>query len=133
MEIRPVLREAVDRGASDLHLTVGSAPVLRVNGSLVPLDMRRLCRDDTENLARQLLPQEKLQVFQELGEIDVSHVDRELGFFRANIYRQRQLTGIALRLFCHEMPTVESLGLPGATGGMWPGIRLNGAVGSVSV
>jgi len=114
MNINLLLQQAISAGASDLHLTVGVSPVLRVNGNLIHMDAPTLTWDDTENLARQLLPDNKQAVLEELGEVDVSYSHGDLGFFRVNVYRQRGAIGIALRLLNTEVASIKALELPEA-------------------
>ncbi len=114
MNINDILRQAVARGASDLHVTVGHPPILRVDGSLKRLDMPILSWDDTENLARQLLTEDKFSQFTAQGEVDISYSNHKLGHFRASVYRQREAVGIAVRLLNNEISSFEALGLPPA-------------------
>ncbi|RJX28005.1 MAG: type IV pilus twitching motility protein PilT [Dethiobacter sp.] len=112
MDIDDLLRQAVDRKASDLHLTVGAPPILRLNGALTPVNTLPLKLEDTRALAEQMLNKEEYNSFQEKGEVDLSYSITGVGRFRVNIYRQRGTVSIAARVLNTEIPTISSLGLP---------------------
>ena len=112
MNIEELLQTAVRRHASDLHLTVGIPPTLRVNGNLVALDYPRLNLNDTMQLLDSMLSDERRQLFQETGEIDFSYAIRGLSRFRVNAFRQRGSVAVAIRLVAEEIPSIEQLGLP---------------------
>ena len=112
MNINQLLKQAVDRGASDLHITAHAAPTLRLHGQLTRLDTPPLGPEDTLGMARQILTLEKFQVLEKLGEVDVSYSSPELGNFRVNVYYQRGSVGIACRVIDLQIPTIDRLGLP---------------------
>ena len=114
-QINHLLQAAVERNASDLHLTVSLPPLLRLQGDLVPLegmDGLPLEPADTAALAGQIMDQKQGKIFEEQGEIDLAYSCPGLARFRVNIYRQRGSTGIAMRVINTEIPTLESLHLP---------------------
>jgi len=117
MDITELLQQAVEAGASDLHLTVESPPVLRINGALRPLGDRHLTPSDTQNMLDALLADDLRRRFQEQGEVDFSHGLPEAGRFRVNAYRQRGSVALALRVIPTQIMTVEDLGLPSAVVG----------------
>ncbi len=109
-----LLRLCVDEGASDLHLSVGSPPVLRLNGRLVKLELPALAGDDTETLARAITSDANLQRVNEVGGVDFGFTFREASRFRVSVYRQKGYLGLALRLVPRRMLSLEEIGLPPA-------------------
>lgn len=107
-----LLREVCERGASDLHLTVGLPPMLRVDGSLVRMTYRPLGPNDTQRLVYDILTNEQVEKFERTRELDFSYGVRGVGRFRVNVYRQRGSLGAALRSIPDQVPTFEQLGLP---------------------
>ncbi|MGE5571931.1 MAG: type IV pilus twitching motility protein PilT [Bacteroidota bacterium] len=113
MSIEELLRLAAGNGASDLHITTGLPPVLRVVGSLRPIaDASPLSPQDAEALVVALMGEEHQRVFKEQGQVDFSYGLAGVGRFRVNAYRQRGTCGAAIRLIPHEVPRVADLGLP---------------------
>ncbi len=84
-----LLRLVVDEGASDLHLSVGAPPALRLNGRLVKLELRALSPEDTETLARAITSDANLQRVNEEGSVDFGFSFREQNRFRVSVYRQK--------------------------------------------
>ncbi|MDX6646519.1 MAG: twitching motility protein PilT [Miltoncostaeaceae bacterium] len=101
-----------ERGASDLHLTVGAPPVIRLNGSLLRLDLPVLRPQDTRELIYGILNQDQRQRLEENLEIDFAYAVPARGRFRVNAYYQRAALGAALRAVPTAMKTVEELHLP---------------------
>lgn len=114
MGINNLLLEAVKRNASDLHITVGMPPILRIDGELVQLQLPALDLKACENMARQLISAEKYKKFEVDGEVDTPYVIPDKGLFRVNCYHQRGTVGIAIRILPEKIFTVEDLGLPKA-------------------
>lgn len=114
MHINDLLELAVVRGASDLHIMAETAPLLRVNGELITLNMPPFTADDTLKLAGQILDTEKLNMLEQLGEVDLSTECRDLSYFRVNIYYQRGTVSIACRVVGIRIPTIDELNLPGS-------------------
>ena len=106
------LREMVDRGASDLHLTAESPPLIRVSGKLCPLKHPPLTATDTKNLGYSLLTEAQKKVFEETNELDFSFGIKGLSRFRGNLFQQKGAVGGAFRLIPFEIPPLERLGLP---------------------
>lgn len=99
--------------ASDLHLTVGLPPMVRVNGDLARLPgLAALMPADTEALAGQLLTPRQLEVFGQSGNIDFSRGLAGAGRFRINVYRQRSSVALAIRLIPVGVPGLAELGVP---------------------
>ena len=107
-----LLQSAVIEGASDLHLTVGQPPVLRLHGDLVRMDLPRLTPVDTSEMFDEVVPDWQRDNFNELGEVDFSLSFPGIGRFRVNAFRQRGTIGIACRLIPQAIPSIDSLGLP---------------------
>jgi len=107
-----LLRITVERGASDLHLTVGLPPMLRISGRLMPTEFKRLVPDDTKRLIYSILNDKQKEAFEKNWELDCSHGVRGFGRFRINVYRQRGVVGAALRAIASNIPTREELNLP---------------------
>jgi twitching motility protein PilT len=111
--IDDLLEHMVARGASDLHVAVGSAPVIRLNGRLDRLeDFPRLTPDDTQRLLYRILSTEQQKHLEVKRQIDVSHSIPGLARFRVNVYFQRESLGAAFRMIPTELKTLEDLGLP---------------------
>lgn len=113
MRIDHIVDEGVRRVASDIHLTVGIPPTLRINGDLIPFGDEKLTTEDTEDLVKQALTENQFAVLQERGELDFSYSSPGKGRFRVNAYLQRGSFGMALRIIPLDIPTMQQLGLPG--------------------
>ncbi len=111
-DLTELLTDMIQRGASDLHLTVGSPPQIRVDGDLVPLNLPRLMPDDTKELAYGVLTESQRAEFEKFSELDLSFGIKGLSRFRANVFRQRDCVAMALRRIPFEILTFEKLNLP---------------------
>src|SRR5262245_9883598 len=113
MHVNDLLAIATERKASDLHLKVGSHPVIRVNGILQPLaEMKRLMQEDTIAMAFSIMSGRQKQKFKENYEIDIAYSVPGLGRFRVNIFQQRGTVGLVLRVIPARIFTFEDLFLP---------------------
>src|SRR5574338_1366044 len=113
MELIDLLTTAVRAGASDLHLKVGSYPMMRVSGSLLPISTQaRVETGDTAAIAAAMLTPEQREKFERLREIDLAHSQSGLGRFRVNIFQQRGSIGIVMRVIPTKVPTIDELNLP---------------------
>ncbi|MBI3647184.1 MAG: PilT/PilU family type 4a pilus ATPase [Actinobacteria bacterium] len=112
MDISELLRFTIERGASDLHLKVGSVPFIRVDGELQPTQFATLTATDTEVFARELMSEHKRREFEESNEADLGYTFPGVGRFRVNVFRQRSVVGLAVRRVRSEIPTFEELRLP---------------------
>src|SRR5687767_2459438 len=113
MNIDDLLKAAVTGGASDLHLKVGSYPMMRVNGTLVvAAEDRRLDRADTEAMANAILSDDQKEKFRIAQEVDLAYSIAGLGRFRCNVFQQRGTVGLVLRLIPTRIKTIDELGLP---------------------
>lgn len=107
-----LLHQAVTSGASDLHITVGVPPILRINGTLVRTEHSVLTVQDTKDLFTNITTSEQQLYFEEHGEIDFSFAIFGLSRFRVNAFRQRGSTALVIRVVNENVPTLESLGHP---------------------
>ena len=113
MNINDLLGTAVAAGASDLHLKVGSYPVMRVNGELMVVsEEKRLDRADTEAIAAAIMGSDHAEKFREFQEVDLAYGVPGLGRFRANVFRQRGSVGLVLRIIPFRIQSIDELGLP---------------------
>ncbi|WP_092282070.1 type IV pilus twitching motility protein PilT [Caldicoprobacter faecalis] len=112
MDIYDILRKAVELKCSDVHISVGMPPAVRLNGSLMRIADEPLTSDQTQQFARALLNDEQWEVFQEKGEIDFSLSIAGVHRFRVNAYKQRGSCSLAIRLVNSRIPSFEELGLP---------------------
>jgi twitching motility protein PilT len=113
MDLNQLLHIAVASGASDLHLKVGSYPMMRISGVLtVASEERRLDRADTEAFAGALLSPELREKFQRSQEVDLAYSVAGMGRFRCNVFQQRGTIGLVLRVIPTRIRTIDELGLP---------------------
>ena len=113
MHVNDLLRLAVESGASDLHLKVGSYPMLRVRGVLVPaLSDKRVDHEDMVAMAATVLPTTSRERFKEQHEVDLAYSVNGLGRFRCNAFQQRGTIGMSFRVIPMKAATIEDLALP---------------------
>jgi twitching motility protein PilT len=117
-DLAAVLDEVVTLGASDLHLTGGAPPMVRVAGELTPLDgYRTLTGPEIQAALWAVLTQKQRETFERNLELDCSYALPGRARFRVNVYRQRGNVGAALRLIPSEIKPLEQLGIPEMVGG----------------
>ncbi|MGE5527885.1 MAG: type IV pilus twitching motility protein PilT [Patescibacteria group bacterium] len=113
MELDRLLRETVNAGASDLHLTAGLPPVLRIHGELNPIPNEpAVTAAELETALFGLLSEDQRALLRRDGQVDLSVGVRGLARFRVNIYRQRSTYASVMRVIPTEIQTLEMLGLP---------------------
>ncbi len=112
VSMRDLLVAMAERSASDLHITAGAAPTLRVHGHLVALDYPPLDGEQTKALAYSLINAEQRERFESNHELDFSYGVVGLSRYRVNVYRQRGAVGVALRSIPHQPKSFQELGLP---------------------
>ena len=115
MELNPLLRRAVELGASDIHLKVGVPPILRRDGSLGPLEEAPLVSDhDVESVLEAVGKRapDRLAMFHDTGDLDVAYQEEDLPRFRVNAFRQRGHISFAFRVIPKNVPNFEMLNLP---------------------
>lgn len=112
-----VLREMVAMGASDVHLTTGVSPMVRVSGRLVPLEQFPvITQEPLRRVIYSILTQRQREQFEANLELDLSYAVRGLARFRVNVYQQRESIGAALRVIPYEIKPLEELGIPPVVG-----------------
>jgi len=112
--LHQLLHTMMEQRASDLHITTGSPPQLRIDGRLIPLKTANLLPDNTRELCQQALTDLQKDILAKNHEVDCSFGVPNLGRFRANVYYQRGAVAGAFRFIPFEIPPLESLGLPAA-------------------
>jgi twitching motility protein PilT len=110
--LHQLLKAMIEKGASDLHITTGSPPQLRIDGSLVPLKMDPLGPADTKRLCYSILTEEQKVRFEKENELDLSFGVKSLARFRSNLFIQRGAVAGAFRAIPFKILTIEELGLP---------------------
>src|SRR5512140_423578 len=113
MQIDDLLRTAMDRKASDLHLKVGNYPHIRIDGDLVALsDQPRVAAEDMLNMAFSMMSNRQKQKFKETAELDMAYGVAGLGRFRVNVFQQRGNVGLVLRVIPTKIKPLEELYMP---------------------
>lgn len=112
LDINEMLEEVIKRGASDLHITVGVPPVLRVNGVLKRMDQPRLTSNDTREMVYSILTAKQRETLETNLEFDLSYSVPGSARFRVNAYFQRNSVGAAFRIIPYRIKTIEELQLP---------------------
>src|ERR1700691_5182048 len=110
--LHQLLRTMVEKGASDLHITTNTPPLLRIDGSIVPLRLPALGPVETKQLCFSVLSEEQRAQFEKSNELDLSFGVKGLARFRANIYQQRGAVAAAFRAIPFKVQSFEELGLP---------------------
>ena len=110
--IEELLTKAKEKGASDLHITVGIPPKYRVNGELQDMSCSKLLPADTHAILMPMIPERLRVVLEDKGEVDFSYSIPNLGRYRVNIFKQRGSYAAAIRLVGTSIPTPEDLGVP---------------------
>jgi twitching motility protein PilT len=113
MDIFDLLKETVDAKASDLHITVGVPPVMRINGNLRRYGDVSLTPKDTATYTRQILNETQQAELEKNGEVDLSSFLPGIARFRVNAYKQRGSNALAIRIVSISAPTLDDLGFPG--------------------
>jgi len=112
IEMPDLLQLVVDEGASDLHITVGVPPMLRMNGSLTPLDTPPLKPEDTERLMKAITSDGRRVEISEKGGVDFGFSFGEASRFRVSVFKQKGSYGMVLRTISNTLLTLEDIGLP---------------------
>ncbi|HEY6508571.1 MAG TPA: PilT/PilU family type 4a pilus ATPase [Vicinamibacterales bacterium] len=113
MHVNDLLKIAVEHGASDLHLKVGTFPMMRVRGELVPAsDAKRLEHEEMVAMAAAVLPVAQREKFKEQHEVDLAYGVAGLGRFRCNAFQQRGTIGLIFRIIPRGVATIDALLLP---------------------
>ncbi len=112
ISLHQLLKLMIERGASDLHITTGTPPQIRIDGRLVPLDMPALAPADSKRICYSVLTDAQKHRFEEESELDLSFGVKDLSRFRANIFMQRGAVAAAFRAIPIKILSFEQLGLP---------------------
>ncbi|MBI4726055.1 type IV pilus twitching motility protein PilT [candidate division TA06 bacterium] len=112
MEISQLLQHMAQQGASDLHLKVGSSPLLRIYGDLLPTQMPALTPDDIKRFVDSVLTPAQWQRFTQDLELDFAYTQPGTGRFRVNLFLQRSSLGLVFRLVPEKIPSLDELGFP---------------------
>jgi twitching motility protein PilT len=114
VNLHQLLRAMIEKGASDMHITTGSPPLLRIDGAIVPLKLPPLSPVETKQLCYSVLTEEQKIAFEKAKELDLSFGVKSLSRFRANIFMQRGAVSGAFRSIPFKILTFDELGLPPA-------------------
>lgn len=112
ISMEELLQIAKEQKASDLHITVGVPPILRINGELQPMNSERLMPNNTVEIVESIMNSKQKAHFDEFGEVDFSFSIPTIGRFRVNAFKQRGSVAAALRLVDSAIPDPVKLGLP---------------------
>ena len=112
LDLDRLLGYAVERGASDVHIKVGSPPFIRIDGRLERIDHPAVSPVETERIAFAIMPKQRAEEFLATSDADFAYSVSGLGRFRVNVMRQRGSVGLVLRRVQSEIPSFEQLGLP---------------------
>ena len=116
LAMEKLLHFAFKNDASDLHITTGITPIVRIHGKLKRIGVDNLTPEDTLRMAREITTEDQFkQLLLKEGELDFSFSLKGICRFRVNMYRQRGSIGIVCRVINSEIPTIESLNLPPIT------------------
>lgn len=118
VSLQQLLKTQFEQGASDLHITVGTPPQMRISGNLCPVKIDPLQPSDTEALCYSILTEDQKRVFEENRELDLSFSVKGVARFRANIFRQKAAVAGVFRLIPHTVKPFDSLNLPPVVSGL---------------
>ena len=110
--IEEILTAAKEAGASDVHLTVGIPPKMRVNGNLVTMDFPKMLPADTLDVILSIMTESQRERYEEKGEYDMSFAVPNVARYRVNAFKQRGSAALAFRVVSTEIPSPEKLGVP---------------------
>src|SRR5262245_56886345 len=112
LNLPDLLKTTLELGGSDLHLSMGSPPQVRVDGHLKRLDVPELTPDVIKSLAYSVLTDVQKKKFEETWELDLAFGLRGVGRFRCNVFNQKGAVGAVYRLIPEKIKSLEELGLP---------------------
>jgi twitching motility protein PilT len=110
--MQDLLFAAREAGASDIHITVGRPPMIRVHGELEEMNFPKLFPEDTRAAIYSIMTKEQREAFEQCGDLDFAYTLPELGRFRVNTFRQRGSVACVMRTISATIPTPEQLGIP---------------------
>jgi twitching motility protein PilT len=114
VEMADLLNLVLDEGASDLHIRVNSPPVIRIHGTMTPLDTEVLAPDDAERLMKAITSEVNQQKLQEDGTVDFGFAFGSAARFRVSVFKQKGTIGMVLRTISNALLSLEQIGLPPA-------------------
>jgi twitching motility protein PilT len=112
MDLNQLLSYSIDSGASDLHLSVGSIPMVRINGTMKPLNLDVLIQDDIEKMLPEVMDKDQMAIFKEQKEIDFSAKLEGKGRFRVNFFNQINGLAAVFRTIPDSIKSCDELGIP---------------------
>ena len=112
IQMDDLLQVVVDEGASDLHIRVGVPPVIRLHGSLIPMDLPLLMPEDTENLMKAITSESHIQKVREQGGTDFGFAYGDQSRFRVSVFKEKGNHGLVLRQIPNKLMSLEQIGLP---------------------
>ncbi|HFD92427.1 MAG TPA: type IV pili twitching motility protein PilT, partial [Gammaproteobacteria bacterium] len=112
MEFADYLKLMVAKDASDLYLTVGAPPSMKIQGRLVPVENNPIPPGGTELIANKIMTKEQLEAFETNPEMNLAISERKIGRFRVNIFKQRSQVGLVIRNIKTQIPKMDELGMP---------------------
>jgi twitching motility protein PilT len=118
MQIHELFEQMTAQNASDLHLTAGAPPMIRVHGDVAPMPYEVLTPVDTKQLCYSVLSEQQKKKFEEESELDFSFGVQGLSRFRGNLFVQKGAVGAVFRAIPEKAPPLSQLGLPGAIDGL---------------
>ena len=112
-KLKELLDIVIAEGGSDLHLTVGTHPIIRVDGALIPLlQQPKITAGETREIMKNILPESRLKILERNQSVDFAYSYKDKGRFRINSYIVQGVPAIAMRLIPHEIRTISNLNLP---------------------
>jgi twitching motility protein PilT len=112
-EVNSLLRKMVQMGASDLHLTSGHKPMIRLHGDMQELPNQPVITPDRmKKLVYAITPSHNTAQYEDIHDTDYAHEITNVARFRVNVFRQRAMCAVVMRVIPNQIPTFESLGLP---------------------
>ncbi len=112
LKLQQLLKAMIDKGASDMHITVDAPPFFRVDGQVIPVKLPPLAREETKELCYSLITEEQKVTFERTNELDFSFTVKGLSRFRANFFVQQGAVAAAIRTIPFKILSTEELGLP---------------------
>lgn len=110
--LQQLLKVMVEKGASDLHITAGSAPLLRIDGHIIPLKLPQLTPSQAKALSYEVLSEEQKITFEQSSELDFAFSMKKVARFRGNLFVQRGCVAAVFRFIPYQVMTFDELGLP---------------------
>ncbi len=112
LTVDDLLRTAVDRDASDIHIKAETPPLLRIYGELIPTDLPPLSVEEAKRLSFSILSQQERELFEQQWELDLGYEIEDLARFRVNVFVQRGMVGSVYRIIPLHIQTITELALP---------------------